>query len=86
MVWIAFIFLGAAYLDAPNTADGHPNVGLTRAGGVFGMIAAFIAWYNMLAGIMEPSNSFFAVPVVHFPWSEKGRAQRRRSVGEESMV
>ncbi|KAM0707635.1 hypothetical protein Q7P35_004281 [Cladosporium inversicolor] len=86
MVWIAFIFLGAAYLDAPNTADGHPNVGLTRAGGVFGMIAAFIAWYNMLAGIMEPSNSFFAVPVVHFPWSEKGRANRRKSIGEESMV
>jgi succinate-acetate transporter protein len=86
MVWIAFICLGAAYLDAPNTADGHPHVGLTRAGGVFGMIAAFIAWYNMLAGIMEPSNSFFAVPVVHFPWSEKGRANRRKSVSEESMV
>ena len=86
MVWIAFICLGAAYLDAPNTADGHPHVGLTRAGGVFGMIAAFIAWYNMLAGIMEPSNSFFAVPVVHFPWSEKGRAQRKKSLDEESMV
>jgi succinate-acetate transporter protein len=86
MVWLAFIFLGAAYLDAPNTADGNPNVGLTRAGGVFGMIAAFIAWYNMLAGIMEPSNSFFAVPVVHFPWSEKGRAQRRKSVDEGSIV
>lgn len=87
MVWIAFICLGTAYLDAKNTADGHPHVGLTRAGGVFGIIAAFIAWYNMLAGIMEPSNSFFAVPVVHFPWSEKGRAMRKKSdATEDTMV
>jgi hypothetical protein len=78
MVWMAFIFLGTAYLDARNTADGHPHHGLTVAGGVFGMIAAFIAWYNMLAGIAEPSNSFFAIPVVHFPWSEKGRSMRKK--------
>ena len=78
MVWVAFICLGTAYLDSRNTADGHPHHGLTVAGGVFGMIAAFIAWYNMLAGIAEPSNSFFAIPVVHFPWSEKGRALRKK--------
>lgn len=88
MVWIAFICLGTAYLDARNTADGHPHVGLTRAGGVFGMIAAFIAWYNMLAGLLEPSNSFFSVPVVHFPWSEKGRADRRKKsdATDDTMV
>lgn len=86
MVWLAFICLGTAYLEARNTPDNLPHVGLTRAGGVFGMIAAFIAWYNMLAGILEPSNSFFAIPVVHFPWSEKGRAERRKSVSEDSIV
>jgi succinate-acetate transporter protein len=77
-VWITFICLGVAYLDARNTADGHPHHGLTVAGGAFGIIAAFIAWYNMLAGLADPSNSFFALPVVHFPWSEKGRSQRKR--------
>lgn len=77
-VWITFICLGTAYLDARNTADGHPHKGLTVAGGAFGIVAAFIAWYNMLAGIADPSNSFFAIPVVHFPWSEKGRSQRKR--------
>jgi len=84
MVWVAFICLGTAYLDSRNTADGHPHHGLTVAGGVFGMIAAFIAWYNMLAGIADPSNSFFAIPVVHFPWSEKGRAQKKKD--DDSVV
>jgi len=78
MVWITFICLGVAYLDARNTPDGHPHHGLTVAGGAFGVVAAFIAWYNMLAGLADPSNSFFALPVVHFPWSEKGRSQRKR--------
>ena len=32
--------------------------------------------YNALAGIADPSNSFFLIPVVHFPWSDKGREQR----------
>ena len=84
-VWITFICLGVAYLDARNTADGHPHHGLAVAGGAFGIVAAFIAWYNMLAGLADPSNSFFALPVVHFPWSEKGRSMRKKS-DEDSAV
>ncbi|KAF2718412.1 hypothetical protein K431DRAFT_306088 [Polychaeton citri CBS 116435] len=75
-VWIAFICLGAAYMDARNNAEFAPNTGLLRAGGAFGIVAAFLAWYNMYAGIADPSNTFFIVPVVHFPWSEKGRERR----------
>lgn len=88
MVWIAFICLGAGYLDARNTADGHPNVALTRAGGAFGIVAAFIAWYNMLAGLLDDSNSFFVIPVAHFPWSAKGREARRKKsdVSDDTMV
>lgn len=86
-VWIAFICLGVGYLDARNTADGAPNVPLTRAGGVFGIIASFIAWYNMMAGLLDRSNSFFLVPVVHFPWSDKGReARRKKSEDGDSVV
>ncbi|KAG9258223.1 GPR1/FUN34/yaaH family-domain-containing protein [Emericellopsis atlantica] len=49
---------------------------LKKAGGFFGFLAAFLAWYNALAGIQDSSNSFFTVPVIHFPWSDKGREQR----------
>lgn len=74
-VWLTFLFLATSYLDAQST--GTPNVGLTRAGGATGIIAAFIAWWNMLAGLADPGNSFFLVPVMHFPWSDKGRESRR---------
>ncbi|KAK5135080.1 hypothetical protein LTR08_005605 [Meristemomyces frigidus] len=70
---MAFLMLGIGYLHNGGVA---PNTACIKAGGVFGILAAFIAWYNALAGIAEPSNSFFAIPVAHFPWSEKGREMR----------
>ncbi|KIX95869.1 uncharacterized protein Z520_08577 [Fonsecaea multimorphosa CBS 102226] len=57
-------------------ANGAPHKGLMHAGGGFGIITAFLAWYNAFAGIADTSNSFFIVPVGHFPWSEKGRSTR----------
>lgn len=71
---MAFLFLACSYMY-PNAA-GEPNTGLTRAGGVFGILAAFLAWYNALAGIADTSNSFFIIPVVHLPWSETGKKKR----------
>ncbi|KAK5064515.1 hypothetical protein LTR84_000348 [Exophiala bonariae] len=71
---MAFLLLAIGYLQP---SGGHPNTGCIRAGGAFGILAAFAAWYNALAGIADTSNSFFIIPVAHFPWSEKGRAQRR---------
>ncbi|KAM0717313.1 hypothetical protein Q7P37_007165 [Cladosporium fusiforme] len=71
---LAFLMLGLAYLMHGNTGAAH--TGLLRAGGAFGILAAFIAWYNALAGIADPSNSFFIIPVAHFPWSDKGREKR----------
>ncbi|KAJ9613783.1 Meiotically up-regulated protein 86 protein [Knufia peltigerae] len=70
---LAFLMLGIAYLRPVN---GEPSPGCTRAGGAFGILAAFAAWYNALAGIADTSNSFFIIPVAHFPWSEKGKASR----------
>lgn len=72
-VWMTFLMLGCAYLD---NVDAVPNLALTRAGGAFGILASFLAWWAMLAGLLEPSNSFFLLPVVHFPWSAKGRERR----------
>ncbi|EMC99689.1 hypothetical protein BAUCODRAFT_63927 [Baudoinia panamericana UAMH 10762] len=82
-VWLTFLCLGAAYLDAQNNANAMPNVALTRAGGAFGMIASWLAWYNMLAGLLDPSNSFFIIPVVHFPWSDKARMDRKAKAEAE---
>ncbi|KAF2735538.1 glyoxylate pathway regulator [Polyplosphaeria fusca] len=70
---IAFLLLGIGYLQADASG---PQQGCIKGGGYFGLFAAFLAWYNALAGIADNSNSFFVVPVAHFPWSEKGRERR----------
>lgn len=67
--------LGIAYVHNDN---GAPNKACNIAGGAFGLAAAFAAWYNALAGILDRSNSFFLIPVAHFPWSEKGRERREK--------
>jgi len=71
----AFLLLGIGYLQHSN---GAPNIGCIKAGGVFGILAAFWAWYNAFAGLADSTNSFFVIPVIHFPWSEKGRAMRAK--------
>lgn len=72
---MAFLMLGIGYLQHSN---GAPNSGCNKAGGAFGILAAFLAWYNAFAGIADSSNSFFVIPVIHFPWSDKGRERRNK--------
>ncbi len=93
---MAFLLLGIGYL---TNASGEPQAQCIKAGGGFGILAAFLAWYNALAGIADSSNrsvacsithciftsadiinllSFFVVPVIHFPWSDKGREMRQK--------
>ncbi|KAK4922910.1 Meiotically up-regulated protein 86 protein [Elasticomyces elasticus] len=70
---MAFLFLALGY---QNFTAAGPNVSLIKTGGAFGLAAAFLAWYNALAGIADTSNSFFILPVIHFPWSAQGRENR----------
>jgi len=77
-----FLFLGHLYADSKGAAD----VSLIKAGGYFGLLAAFLAWYNALAGIADDSNSFFVIPVFHFPWSVKGRERRAVTKTERETV
>jgi len=72
---MAFLFLAIAYI-LPVDGGTAPMPGCLKAGGAFGILAAFLAWYNALAGIADSSNSFFLIPVAHFPWSDKGREKR----------
>jgi len=77
--------LGLAYL---YPGEAGPNLALQKAGGMFGLLATFAAWYITLAGLADDSNSFFTVPVWHFPWSDKGREMKRvrsRSLEEGSV-
>jgi len=70
---LAFLLLGVGYL---NNSNGAPNSACIKAGGLFGLLAAFWAWYNAWAGIADSTNSFFTPPVAHFPWSDKARERR----------
>lgn len=70
---MTFLLLAIGYMKA--TEEG-PVKSIITAGGSFGLVAAFLAWYNALAGIADTSNSFFIIPVAHFPWSETGKQKR----------
>jgi len=74
---MAFLLLSISYLQRGGGAS--ENVKIEKAGGFFALLAAFLAWYNALAGIADSSNSFFIIPVLHFPWSEKGRQLRQKT-------
>ncbi|BFZ53012.1 Meiotically up-regulated protein 86 protein [Savitreella phatthalungensis] len=79
-LFLAFLMLAIGYF---RMGDTH-STELLKAGGYFGIMAAAIAWYNALAGIVETHNSFFAVPTMPFPWSEAGRVGRSRSAAARS--
>ena len=53
---MAFLMLGIGYLQ--HDAKGTPQGSCIKAGGAFGIIAAFLAWYNALAGILDDSNRY----------------------------
>lgn len=71
---VALILLGIGYFVRDEMDMPHKK--LSQAGGFFAILGAFFAWYNGFAGVADDSNSFFVPPVVHFPWSEKGRHSR----------
>jgi succinate-acetate transporter protein len=50
---LAFLLLGVGYL---NYGAAGPQSACIKAGGYFGLFAAFLAWYNALAGIADNSN------------------------------
>jgi len=80
---LAFLMLAIGHLQAD--AAGVPLGKALVAGGYFGIFAAFLAWYNALAGIADDSNSFFVIPVAHFPWSVKGRELRAEKTERQNV-
>ncbi|KAI8680662.1 hypothetical protein NCS56_00472000 [Fusarium sp. Ph1] len=62
---------------ASDLGNESARSGLQQAAGFFGLLASFLAWYNALAGMQDSSNSFFRVPMFHFPWSDQGMQMRK---------
>ena len=58
---MAFFLLGIGWLHR-DPMD-MPNVPVIKAGGFFGLLASFAAWYNAAAGILDDSNR--SGPVIH---------------------
>jgi uncharacterized protein len=56
---MAFLLLAIGYLQAK---DGTPDAAVIKAGGVFGLLASFAAWYNAFAGIADDRYVPFASP------------------------
>lgn len=76
-----FVVLDAAFLclalsKSLAVSAVSASASLQTAGGVFGLLAAFLAWYNMFAGMASRENFWCDIPVSHLPWSEKRRAER----------
>lgn len=52
---LTFLLLGIGYL---HRSAGAPNGKIIKAGGFFGLLTAFLAWYNALAGLLDDSNRY----------------------------
>lgn len=63
-----FFFLELTFLLL-SIGEFSRKVGVTRAGGVFGVITAFIAWYNAFAGLANKENSYVIARAVPMPGS-----------------
>ncbi|CAO3650029.1 unnamed protein product [Cunninghamella echinulata] len=55
-----FLFITFILLTAGKFNE---NLTCQVAGGAFGVITAFIAWYNALAGLLTKESSYFQLPV-----------------------
>ncbi|CEP20690.1 K07034 [Cyberlindnera jadinii] len=65
-----FFFLEITFLLL-TIGDFTRRVGVTRAGGVFGVITAFIAWYNAFAGIATKENSYITIKAWPLPGAKR---------------
>ncbi|QPG76925.1 Accumulation of DYads [Brettanomyces nanus] len=71
MFFSLFFMLGNTFLLLTIGAFAESK-NVTKAGGVLGVITAFIAWYNAYAGLATKSNSYLTVKGLQIPvWGTK---------------
>ena len=62
-----FFFLSITFLLLAIAEFKTDGVAVQKAGGVFGLLTAFAAWYNAYAGIANSQNSYITVKAIHLP-------------------
>ncbi|KAG2421800.1 hypothetical protein HFD88_005776 [Aspergillus terreus] len=75
IVDLGVLLLAIGYLI--RDSNDIPNAQIIMAGGFFILLSSFLAWYNAIAMLLDPTNSFFTLPVMPFPWSEESKQARR---------
>ncbi|KAI1906799.1 Meiotically up-regulated protein 86 protein [Ophidiomyces ophidiicola] len=75
---MTYLLLAIGYFQ--ESAPGVPYAPLIKAGGFFGLLAAFLAWYGALAELADETNSFIRYPVGTLPWVNAGRAKAERDM------
>lgn len=70
---ITFLLLALGHL---THTDGVVNLACQKAGGILGLVTAFIAWYNAAVGLFNSQNTFYTPPAYDLPWSEKKKQAR----------
>mgnify|MGYP001598423624 CR=1 FL=1 len=64
---LAFLFLAIGHLQLQGTPGAKTTqVGCIKAGGVFGLLAAFMAWYNALAGIADTRYVYLSFYILYY--------------------
>lgn len=64
--FLLFFFLDITFLLLA-IANFNGSVAVKKAGGVFGVITLFIAWYNAYAGIANEQNAYITVKAIPLP-------------------
>ncbi|CCK71846.1 Ady2p KNAG_0I00550 [Huiozyma naganishii CBS 8797] len=70
MFFLLFFLLAITFLLLSIGEFTH-KYGVTRAGGVLGVVVAFIAWYNAYAGVATRQNSYLLAKAIPLPATEK---------------
>ncbi|KAG5421595.1 mug86 [Candida metapsilosis] len=77
--WLLFFLLTITFLLL-GIGSISQKVGVTKAGGVFGILTAFAAWYNAYAGLANPQNSYLVIKALPLPDLEdrwRGRKEKK---------
>ncbi|KAK9473327.1 GPR1/FUN34/yaaH family-domain-containing protein [Dipodascopsis tothii] len=65
--FLLFFFLDVTFLLLGIGKFYPTNIHITQAGGYFGLLTAFTAWYNAFAGMATKNNSLFVIHPVPMP-------------------
>lgn len=71
VAFFALFFLLALVFLLLSIGEFSGKVGCKRAGGVVGVVVAFIAWYNAYAGVASRQNSYIVAHPFPLPTNEK---------------